>query len=61
MMNEQAPQVGMIWTIRGWMREAELTKTSGTDEDQNSRSAWEEWRAADGEIVKRNAHVMLKR
>jgi hypothetical protein len=38
-----------------------LTYTEGRSENDNEIAEWQEWRAADGEIVKRNAHVTLKR
>lgn len=50
-----------IITSRGMMQESDLTFTKGRDESEDAFVDWEEWRAADGEIVKRSVHVILKR
>lgn len=50
----------MIWTIRGFMDEAALTKTEGSEEDDRAVTTWQEWRAADGEIVKRDVQIVIK-
>ena len=53
--------MGTIWTSRGYMDEDELTFTSGCHSDDNEVATWQEWRTADGELVKRDAQVALKR
>ena len=50
-----------IITSRGMMDEALLSYTKGTADSETDTAHWEEWRASDGEIVKRNVHVVLKR
>ena len=40
--------------------EAQLVKTEGAFDDDNEHTVWTEWRL-DGLIVKRGAHVRLKR
>jgi hypothetical protein len=50
-----------ILTSRGMMDEAELSFIKGHEETDNWFVEWEEWWASDGELVKRNAHVTLKR
>lgn len=50
-----------IFTIRGMLPVQTLTFTEGQDENENEVVAWQEWRAIDGEIVKRNVHVHLKK
>lgn len=42
------------------MDESLLAKTSGVLDNENERTEWTEWRL-DGKIVKRGAHVTLKR
>jgi hypothetical protein len=52
----------MIETSRGPMAVSDLAYSEGVDQDdENCRVSWQEWRAADGEIVKRNASVEFKR
>ncbi len=48
---DEAPQM---------MEESLLEKTEGTLDDENEHTVWTEWRL-DGKIVKRGAHVLLKR
>lgn len=53
-----------IYTIRGDLDEALLTKTTGSLDNEDERTTWEEWRVTDDptqEIVKRNVHVTLKK
>lgn len=50
-----------IWTKNGFVEESTLTKTEGCLENENERTTWQEWRDADGDIVKREAQVRLKR
>jgi hypothetical protein len=50
-----------IMTSRGMMDEADLAYSEGTTDEENAVVKWQEWRAEDGEIVKRNVHVELKR
>lgn len=59
-VNTPAPP-GCIWTSRGWLYEATLTKTIGAVDDDNEHTTWQEWRHADGELVKREAQIQLKR
>lgn len=40
--------------------EALLVKTEGVLDDDNEHTTWQEWRL-DGKIVKRGAHVTLKK
>ena len=40
--------------------ESLLVKTSGVLDDDNEHTTWQEWRL-DGKIVKRGAHVYLKK
>jgi len=42
------------------MDEALLVKTEGVIDDENEHTVWAEWRL-DGKIVKRGAHVRLKK
>lgn len=42
------------------MDESLLVKTEGVLDDENEYTTWAEWRL-DGKIVKRGAHVTLKR
>jgi hypothetical protein len=42
------------------MDEALLVKTEGELDDENEHTVWQEWRL-DGKIVKRGAHVQLKK
>ena len=42
------------------MDESLLEKTEGVLDDENEYTVWQEWRL-DGKIVKRGAHVRLKR
>ena len=42
------------------MDESLLEKTEGILDDENEYTVWQEWRL-DGKIVKRGAHVRLKR
>ena len=52
----------MIETIRGPMAVSDLAYATGVDQDdEDCRVSWEEWRAPDGEVVKRNARVDFKR
>ena len=50
-----------IFTTRGMVEESTLTKTEGGVDNDNECTTWQEWRAADVEIVKREAQVRLKR
>lgn len=50
-----------IFTIRGMVDERTLTKSVGSLDNENEYTTWQEWRAADGEIVKRDVQVRLKR
>lgn len=50
-----------VWTSKGLIPAAELTYTTGEVDNDNEHTTWEEWRDHTGEIVKRNAHVRLKR
>jgi len=50
-----------IETSRGLMPLAALTYSDGVEETDDYRTEWQEWRAIDGEIVKRNVHVKMKR
>lgn len=43
-----------------YMDEALLVKTEGTLDDENEHTVWAEWRL-DGKVVKRGAHVQLKK
>jgi hypothetical protein len=45
---------------RQMMEESLLDKTEGVLDNDNEHTTWEEWRL-DGVIVKRGAHVTLKR
>ena len=42
------------------LEESLLEKTEGTIDDENEYTTWSEWRL-DGKIVKRGAHVRLKK
>ena len=50
-----------IWTSRGLMDEALLTMTTGGHENDDEIQTWQEWRAPDGVVVKRDVHVHLKK
>lgn len=50
-----------IFTSRGMMEASLLHYSKGRDENDNEVVEWEEWRASDGEIVKRNVQVALKK
>jgi hypothetical protein len=50
-----------ILTSRGMMPVSALAYTEGGMENDNEKTTWQEWRAIDGEIVKRNVNVTLKR
>lgn len=51
-----------ILTIRGMMPLSALTYTEGVDRDDDEmRVSWQEWRAIDGEIVKRSVAVNIKK
>lgn len=43
-----------------YMEESLLERTNGVLDDENEHTEWSEWRL-DGKIVKRGAHVRLKR
>ncbi len=47
-------------TKYGEMEESLLEKTEGSLDNDNEYTTWTEWRL-DGEIVKRSAHVRLKK
>lgn len=49
-----------ILTTRGWMDEADLARTVGFEDRPYEFVIWVEWKASDGELVKRDAHVVLK-
>jgi hypothetical protein len=51
----------LIFTSRGLLPVDALAFTTGEVENENEHTTWEEWRAADGEVVKRNVHVRLKK
>lgn len=51
----------LIFTSKGMLPAASLTYTTGSVENENEFTTWEEWRDETDEIVKRNAHVRLKR
>jgi len=40
---------------------ADLTFSEGGVDNENECTTWQEWRAADGEIVKRAVQVRLKK
>lgn len=42
------------------LEESLLQKTDGEIDDENEHTVWTEWRL-DGKIVKRGAHVLLKK
>ena len=46
--------------VRHMMDEALLVMTSGVLDDENEHTTWTEWRL-NGVIVKRGAHVQLKK
>jgi hypothetical protein len=46
--------------VRRMIEEDMLEKTSGVIDNENERIEWTEWRL-DGELVKRGAHVRLKK
>lgn len=46
--------------VRQMMEESLLEKTDGELDDENEFTTWTEWRL-DGKIVKRGAHVQLKK
>ena len=50
-----------IITSRGMMDESLLVKTDGTLDNEIEYTTWQEWRAADGEVVKREVQVRLKK
>ena len=51
-----------IQTIRGMMPLSALTYTEGVDRDDDEmKVSWKEWRAIDGEIVKRSVAVEIKK
>lgn len=51
-----------IITSRGMMPISALTYTEGVDrDDEEMKVSWQEWRAIDGEVVKRNVDVALKK
>ena len=50
-----------IFTSRGMLPLSSLTYCEGTEETDDYKTTWEEWRAIDGEIVKRNVRVDMKR
>lgn len=43
-----------------WMDESLLVKVEGVVDNEDEHTEWAEWRL-DGKIVKRGAHVMLKK
>ena len=50
-----------IHTTRGAMALDDLTVLQGTDENDDARVEWTEYRTKeDGELVRRDAHVTLK-
>lgn len=46
--------------VRRMVEEDTLEKTSGVIDNENEHIEWTEWRL-DGELVKRGAHVRLKK
>lgn len=46
--------------VRRMIEEDMLERTSGVIDNENERIEWTEWRL-DGELVKRGAHVRLKK
>lgn len=51
----------LIFTSRGMLPVADLTFSEGGVDNENECTTWQEWRAADGEIVKRAVQVRLKK
>lgn len=51
----------LIFTSKGLLPADTLAYSEGGFDDENETTTWQEWRDATGEIVKRNAHVRLKR
>ncbi len=47
-------------TIYGEVHESLLVRSEGRREDDNEIATWQEWRL-DGELVRRDAQVQLKR
>lgn len=50
----------MIFTTKGMLDEDTLVKTDGGIDNDNECTTWQEWRL-DGEIVKRDLQVRLKK
>ena len=50
-----------VFTSRGMMPLSSLAYSEGAEETDDYRTTWEEWRAIDGEVVKRNVRVAMKR
>lgn len=46
--------------VRRMIDESLLVKTSGVIDNENEHTEWTEWRL-DGDLVKRGAHVRLKK
>ena len=50
-----------VWTLRGLMPRTELVRTEGTEENDREFTRWQAFNARDnGELVRRDVHVLLK-
>lgn len=49
-----------IFTTKGMIEETLLIKTEGHNENENEIQSWQEWHL-DGELVKRDVQLHLKR
>jgi hypothetical protein len=52
--------VALIYTIHGDMDESLLEKTEGVVDNDNEHTTWVEYRL-NGEVVRRDVHVALKK
>lgn len=51
--------MNQVHTIKGLIDRDKLTVEEIVTEDDNSRAVATEWRTLDGELVRRDAHVMI--
>jgi len=52
--------MAVIRTTRGDLDERDLSRTLGFEDRPEEFVVWVEWRTADGELVRRDAHLILK-
>lgn len=50
-----------IWTINGWMDEAELTHFRLIKDNENEYTVRDEWRDSNGVEVRSDVHVTIKK